>query len=434
MAGGAPIDLAVPGGSGSGGNYKFALGVLASVFFIWGFATVLNDILVPHLKSVFQLNYGQSLLIQFVFYLGYFVMSLPAAKLLERIGYKSSVVTGLIGMAIAALCFIPAAGLTSFGVFLGALFLLASAIALLQVAANPYVAVIGPPESASSRLTLVQAFNSMGTFFAPMFGSFLILGRSSGGTAEGGQAVLTEAERIADAQAVQLPYLLIAIVLGILAFVIWKTRLPDLDAQHRRAARAERRGMSLWNHRNLVFGVIAIFIYMIAEIGVGSLLVNFISLPHIGNLTHEQAGFYLSLFWGGAMVGRFIGAGVMTRVRAEYVLAGVSIGGAILVLIAVFSSGPLAMWSLIAIGLCHSIMFPTIFTLGIRGLGPLTEEGSGLLIMAIAGGALAALQGVFADNYSLQWSFLLPGLCYFYILFYALWGSKVTGGTTQPSN
>lgn len=432
MAGGAPIDLAASGGSSSGGSYKFALGVLASVFFIWGFATVLNDILVPHLKSVFQLNYGQSLLIQFVFYLGYLVVSLPAAKLLERIGYKSSLVTGLIGMAVAALCFIPAAGLASFGVFLAALFLLASAIALLQVAANPYVAVIGPPESASSRLTLVQAFNSMGTFFAPMFGSFLILGRSTGGTTEGGQTVLTEAERIADAQAVQLPYLLIAAVLGILAFIIWKTRLPDLDAQHRRAARTERQGMSLWNHRNLVFGVIAIFIYMIAEIGVGSLLVNFISLPHIGNLTHEQAGFYLSLFWGGAMVGRFIGAGLMTRVRAEYVLAGVSIGGAALVLIAVFSSGPLAMWALIAVGLCHSIMFPTIFALGIRGLGPLTEEGSGLLIMAIAGGALAALQGVFADNYNLQWSFLLPGLCYFYILFYALWGSKVTGGETRP--
>jgi FHS family L-fucose permease-like MFS transporter len=420
------VDLTGPGGERAG-SYKFALGVLASVFFIWGFATVLNDILVPHLKSVFDLNYGQSLLIQFVFYLGYFIMSLPAARLLERIGYKASVVTGLIGMAAAALCFVPAAGLASFGVFLAALFMLASAICLLQVAANPYVAVIGPPASASSRLTLVQAFNSMGTFFAPMFGSLLILGRSSGGTAEGGQIALTEAERIADAQAVQLPYLIIALVLGVLAVVIWKTRLPDLDAQHRRAARVERKSMSLWRHRNLTLGVVAIFIYLIAEIGVGSLLVNFIAQPEIGNLTHEEAGFYLSLFWGGAMVGRFVGAAVMTRVKPEYALAGVSVGAAVLAAIVITTSGSLAMWAVIAIGLCHSIMFPTIFTLGIRGLGPLTEEGSGLLIMAIAGGALAALQGVIADRYGLQLSFILPGLCYLYVLFYALWGSKVTG-------
>lgn len=435
MAGGLSIDLAVPGGTrtGSGGGYKLALGVLASVFFIWGFATVLNDILVPHLKSVFQLNYTQSLLIQFVFFLGYFLMSLPAAKLLERVGYKASLVIGLIGMAVAALCFIPAAHIISFPLFLGALFMLASAIALLQVAANPYVAVIGPPESSSSRLTLVQAFNSMGTFFAPMFGSMLILGRSSGGTTEGGEAVLTQAQRVADAQAVQLPYLLIAIVLGVLALIVWRTRLPDLDAQHRRAAREERHGMSLWQHRNLIFGVGAIFIYLIAEIGVGSLLVNFIALPEIGNMSHEEAGFYLSIFWGGAMVGRFIGSALMTRIKAEYVLAGVSIGGAVLVLTAVLTSGPLAMWSLIAVGLCNSIMFPTIFTLAIKGLGPLTEEGSGLLIMAIAGGALATLQGVFADHYNLQWSFLLPAACYLYVLFYALWGSKPTAAAADQT-
>lgn len=424
MAVAAPTEGGLSEELQGGGHYKLALGVLASVFFIWGFATVLNDILVPHLKSVFDLNYGQSLLIQFVFYLGYFVMSLPAAKLLERIGYKASVVSGLIGMAVAALGFIPAAAFTSFGLFLAALFMLASAIALLQVAANPYVAVIGPPQSASSRLTLVQAFNSMGTFFAPMFGSLLILGRSSGGTAEAGQAQLTQAERIADAQAVQLPYLLIALVLCVLAVVIWRTRLPDLDAQHRRAAQAERKHMSLWRHPNLVFGVAAIFIYLIAEIGVGSLLVNFISQRQIGNMSHEEAGFYLSLFWGGAMVGRFIGAGLMTRVRPEHMLAAVSVGAFILVMIVITASGPLAMWAVIAIGLCHSIMFPTIFTLGIRGLGALTEEGSGLLIMAIAGGALAALQGVIADRVGLQLSFLLPAACYVYVLFYALWGSR----------
>jgi MFS transporter, FHS family, L-fucose permease len=407
-------------------SYTLALTVLATVFFMWGFATVLNDILVPHLKAVFSLNYGQSLLIQFVFYLAYLLMALPAAKLLERIGYKLSIVAGLLGMAFSAAGFVPAAMLGSYDVFLLALFLLASSITLLQVAANPYVAVIGAPETASSRLNLVQALNSAGTTVAPLFGGMLILARSSSGTAEGADVVLTAQQRAADVQAVELPYLIIAGILIALALLVWMVRLPDLGKENRRAARVERAKHSLWRHRNLVFGVPAICLYLVSEIGIGSTLVNFISLPNIGAMSHAAAAGYVSLFWGGAMAGRFIGALLLRWIAPDRLLAVVSIGALVLASIAILADGHLAMWSLIAVGLCHSVMFPTIFTLGIRGLGPLTEEGSGLLIMAIAGGAAAAAQGVLADHIGLQLSYVLPAVCYLYVLFYALWGSKPT--------
>jgi len=407
-------------------KYGLALTVLSVVFFMWGFATVLNDILVPHLKAVFELNYGQSLLIQFVFYLAYLLMSVPAAKLLERIGYKQSIVTGLVGMAGGAFLFVPAAEFGSYAIFLLALFMLASAITLLQVAANPYVTVIGPAKTASSRLNLVQALNSAGTTVAPIFGGILILGRSTGGTAKSGDITLTAAQRVADAHAVQMPYVLVAAMLVVLAVAVWRVRLPELAPENRRAAREVRKHLTLWRHRNLVYGVPAIFLYLIAEIGIGSTLVSFISQPDIGAMSHADAARYLSLFWGGAMLGRFVGAFAMRIVSAESILAGVSIGALLLTLTAILGHGHLAMWCLIAVGLCHSIMFPTIFTLGVRGLGALTEEGSGLLIMAIAGGALAALQGVVADHIGLQLSYSLPAVCYVYVLFYALWGSRVS--------
>lgn len=403
-----------------------ALTVLAGVFFMWGFATVLNDILVPHLKAVFRLDYGQSLLIQFVFYLGYLLMALPAAKLLERIGYKPAVIVGLIGMALSAVCFVPAAALVSYGFFLFALFLLASAITLLQVAANPYVAVIGPAKSASSRLNLVQAFNSAGTTLAPLFGGALILGRSLSGSVARSGTLMSARQQASDVHAVELPYLIIASVLIALSLLVWCVRLPDMRREDRRGARAERARLSLWAHRNLIFGIPAIALYLVAEIGIGSTLVNFVSLPNIGNMSHAAGARYLSIFWGGAMAGRFVGAGLLRRIEPERLLAVASVGALALAGIAMATEGHLAMWSLIGIGLFHSIMFPTIFTLGIRGLGPLTEEGSGLLIMAIAGGALSAVQGVLADRVGLQWSYLLPAACYVYVLFYAVWGSWPT--------
>src|SRR5512146_1232545 len=411
---------------GSRQSYTAALAVLTGVFFIWGFATVLNDILVPHFKSAFGLDYAQSLLVQLVFYLGYLFMGLPAAKVLERTGYKLAVVLGLLGMAVSGAAFVPAAILESYDMFLVALFLLAGSITLLQVAANPYVAVIGSSQTASSRLNLVQAFNSLGTTLAPLFGAYLIFGRSASGT-EHGAVALSAQQRAADIHTVELPYVLIAFVLLALAFLVWRVRLPDLGKETRRAARAERATHSLWRHRNLVFGVPAIVLYMICEIGIGSTLVNFISRPEIGGMTHEQAGKYTVLYWGGAMTGRFVGAWLLRWISPGRLLGAVSIGALTLAGIAIVSSGHLAMWSLIAVGLCHSIMFPTIFTLGIRGLGPLTEEGSGLLIMAIAGGALAELQGKLADHIGLQLSYVLPWACYLFILFYAVWGCRPTG-------
>ncbi|WP_082616749.1 sugar MFS transporter [Massilia sp. Root418] len=401
------------------------MSLLASLFFTWGFITVINNTLLPHLRSVFELNYTQTTLIESVWFIAYFVASIPAARLIERIGYKKSLVVGLSIMALGALMMIPAARLPSYIVTLVALFVIACGITLLQVAANPYVAVVGTPQTASSRLNLVQAFNSLGTMFAPLFGGYLILGRSSSGTADAGH-VLTQAERLADAQAVQLPYLIVAAVLVVLAVIIARFPLPEMGAATSRVSKAERASHSLWRHRNLVFGIPAIFIYLIAEIGVANLFINFVSQPNIGNVNHEQASHYLFLLWGGMMVGRFVGSMLMRSISAEHVLAAASVGACIVMLVATFSTGPTAMWALISVGLFHSIMFPTIFTLGIKGLGPLTEEGAGLLIMAIAGGALVVVQGWLADIYGLQASFLLTAACEVYVLFYALWGARTT--------
>ncbi len=403
-------------------NEKAALRLLASLFFIWGFITVINNTLLPHLRSVFDLNYLQTTLIESVWFIAYFVASIPSAKLIERIGYRRSLLTGLIVMSVGALLMIPAARLPSYGVTLTALFVIASGITLLQVAANPYVAVVGPPDSAASRLNFVQAFNSLGTTLAPLFGGYLILGRSISGTSVSG--VASAAERLVDARAVQLPYLIVAVVLLVLAGVIARARLPDMGAHTRRASAQERRTHSLWRHRNLVLGVPAIFIYLIAEIGVSNLFINFVSQPTIGNLTHEQASHYLFLLWGGMMVGRFAGSVMMRFIPSERVLGGFALAALATMLVTCFTHGPVAMAALILVGLFHSIMFPTIFTLGIRGLGPLTEEGSGLLIMAIAGGALVIVQGWLADHFGLQRSFLLTAACELYVIYYAVWGSR----------
>lgn len=406
-------------------RYGPALALLASLFFMWGFITVINNTLLPHLRSVFDLSYTQTTLIESVWFIAYFVASIPSAKLIERIGYPRALVVGLLTMAAGSLGMMLAASIPSYGVTLTMLFVIASGITLLQVAANPYVAVVGKPETASSRLNLVQAMNSAGTMLAPLFGAYLILGRSKGGTTLDA-TTLTSAERLADAHSVILPYGIVAVVVIALAIIIARFPLPAMGSAITRAAREERKQLSLWHHRNLVFGVPAIFIYLLAEIGVSNLFVNFVSQPEIGNLTNAEAGRYLTFLWGGMMVGRFAGSALMQRVDAAKVLAVFSIGAFVVMLITVFSHGATAMWALILVGLFHSIMFPTIFTLGIKGLGPLTEEGSGLLVMAIAGGALVFVQGWIADLYGLQISFLLTAACELYILFYALWGSKPT--------
>ncbi len=406
-------------------NYAPALALLATLFFMWGFITVINNTLLPHLRSVFQLNYTQTTLIESTWFIGYLVASIPAAKLIERIGYHKALVVGLAIMTVGSLGMIPAARLPSYEITLASLFTVSCGIAILQVAANPYVAVIGPQETSESRLTLVQAFNTTGDLLAVGYGQQLILARTVSGTTLEGTA-LSHAQRMADAEATQLPYLIVAVVLAVLAIVIWRARLPELGAATRRVNAEQRKHLSLWRHRNLVFGVVAIFVYLIAEIGVGNLFISFASQPDIGNVTHEQAANYLMFVWGGMAVGRFLGAFVMRSIAPEKVLATFALGAFMVMMIASFAHGPTAMYSLMAVGFFHSIMFPTIFALAIRGLGPLTEEGSGWLIWAIAGGALVIVQGQLADWFGIQRSFLLTAACELVVLLYALWGSRST--------
>ncbi|QUD90325.1 sugar MFS transporter [Phenylobacterium montanum] len=410
---------------GSARSYRPALALLASLFFMWGFITVINNTLLPHLRSVFELNYTQTTLIESTWFVGYLVASLPAAKLIERIGYQRALVIGLAVMTMGSAGMILAASLPSYGVTLVSLFTVSCGIALLQVAANPYVAVIGPPESSEARLTLVQAFNTTGDVLAVVFGRYLILSRTTAGTsAEGVQ--LSHAQRMADAQATELPYFIVALVLAALAVVIARAHLPALGAATQRTNAEQRRNLSLWSHRNLILGCGAIFLYVLAEIGVGNLFINFASQPSVANITHEKAAFYLTFVWGGMMVGRFAGAWIMRNFAPDRVLAFFALGALLSALAATILHGPAAMYALIVVGLFHSIMFPTIFALAIRGLGPLTEEGSGLLIMSIAGGALVFIQGAIADNYGIQTAFVVTALCELYVLFYALWGSKPT--------
>ena len=406
-------------------RYGPALALLTTLFFMWGFISVINGTLLPHLRSVFQLSYFQTGLIESVWFIGYLLASIPAAKLIERIGYQRALTTGLLVMTTGSLGMILAAYLISYPVTVASLFTVSCGIALLQVAANPYVAVIGPPESSESRLTLVQAFNTTGDVLAIVFGQQLILARTTAGTvAQGTQ--LTQAQRMSDAQATELPYLIVAIVLGILAFLIARAKLPELGASTRRIAAEQRKHLSLWNHRNLILGCVGIALCVLAEIGVGSYFINFVSQPSVANLTQEHAATYLIMFWGGMMVGRFAAAALMRSIAPERVLALFALLAAAGSLVAVFVPGPAAMYGLISVGLGISLMFPTIFALAIRGLGPLTEEGSGLLIMSIAGGALASLQGKVGDLYGLHWGFLVTAGCALYVLFYALWGSRPT--------
>ena len=408
---------------------RSTLSLLATLFFMWGFITVINNTLLPHLRSVFDLDYTRTTLLESVWFIAYFVASIPSARLIARIGYQRAIVAGLLAMAAGAVLMIGASAIVSYAAVLVALFVIASGITLLQVAANPYVATIGAPDTASSRLNLVQAFNSMGTTLAPLFGGWLILGRSTAGNERGGTVVLSTAERLADAQSVQLPYLIVALALAALAVVIARHRFPVLSRLDEPARLDLATLRKLTRHRNLVFGVPAIFIYLIAEIGVSNLFINFVSGPDIANISQASAAQYLFLLWGGMMVGRFVGSVLMRRIAAERVLAVASVAAGAVMLLASLTTGPLAMWALISVGLFHSIMFPTIFTLGIRGLGRLTEAGAGLMVMAIAGGALVIVQGWLADTYGLQASFLLTAACELYILFYAVSGARVPAST-----
>lgn len=404
--------------SGDGQNYTFALTSLTFLFFIWGFITCLNDILIPHLKGIFDLSYTQASLVQFCFFGAYFIVSLPAGWFVRRAGYQRGIVVGLLIAASGCVLFYPAAATQTYALFLGALFVLASGITLLQVSANPYVTALGKADTASSRLTMTQAFNSLGTTAAPQFGALLILG---GVTA----AIGTPEYKVQEAQSVQLPYLMLAGALIVMALVFAYLKLPRV-AEHENQQMVSADPGSAWQYSHLVLGALGIFVYVGGEVSIGSYLVSFMHQPDVAGFDEVTAGKYLSYYWGGAMVGRFIGALVMQKVAGGKVLAFNAVIAALLVAFAIVSSGPIAMWALLAVGLFNSIMFPTIFALAVTGLGRYTSNGSGVLCAAIVGGAIVpVLQGVLADAVGLQLSFVIPILCYGYICFYGLRGSQI---------
>lgn len=430
MAGGFVSSNAPLNTTGENKHYTFALSVLTSLFFMWGFITCLNDILIPHLKAVFTLNYTQAMLIQFCFFTAYFVMSLPSGYIVEKIGYKKGIVLGLIIAGIGCLMFYPAAGTRSYGLFLTAFFVLASGITLLQVAANPYVTILGKPETASSRLNLTQAFNSLGTTIAPIFGSMLILSVAVK-SAEALSSMSAEelaAYQLTEAAAVQNPYVILALILFAIAGVFAVIKLPVIEA----TAPTEVSGSvmddraSAWKYPHLVLGAIGIFVYVGAEVSIGSFLVNFLGEKNIAGLAEADAGKYVSFYWGGAMIGRFIGAAIMQKLNPGKVLGAASLVAALLVVVTMLSSGSLAMWLILSVGLFNSIMFPCIFSLGVAGLGKHTGQGSGILCMAIVGGALIPLlQGFLADSMGIQKAFFIPVLCYLFIVYYGYKGHKI---------
>jgi MFS transporter, FHS family, L-fucose permease len=403
-------------------NYTRPLAMVTTLFFMWGFLTSLNDILIPHLKSIFELNYAKAMLIQFAFFTSYFVFSLPSGKLIDAVGYKKAMVAGLFTMGIGALIFIPAASVPSFPLFLSALIVLAAGMTILQVSANPYVAVLGPEKTAASRLNLAQAFNSLGTTIGPKLGGLIILSSTVVGAKVLHQMSTADlqAYRIQQASSVKLPYLIFALALMALGVAIALFKLPRIASVEQKSAAHD----SIWRHPALLLGALAIFVYVGAEVSIGSFLVNYFSQPDIGNMTERVASGFVSFYWGGAMIGRFIGSALQQKIRPSSVLGAAALLAAALVAASMLTLGHVAMWTIIAVGLFNSVMFPTIFTLGIEGLGPLTGDGSGLLVAAIVGGAIIPeLQGVLADHIGIHHAFFLPILCYFYIAFYAFIGS-----------
>jgi FHS family L-fucose permease-like MFS transporter len=383
---------------------RFAFIAMTCLFFFWGFITVLNDILIPFLKDSFNLNYTQAMLVQFCFFGAYFIVSPFAGKLIDKVGYQQGIVLGLLTTAAGCVLFYPSAELNVYVLFLFAFFVLASGITILQVAANPYVAALGPDKTAASRLNLAQAANSLGTTVGPIIGAALILGAAT-----------------ADASAVQGPYLILAALLLVVAIMFRFIKLPRIAS----VENEENSDASVWNHRSLVLGALAIFLYVGGEVSIGSFLVNYFAESSIGGLSHAEAGEMVAYYWGAAMIGRLVGAAAMNYVAPTKYLSLNALIAIVMIIVSMNTTGSTAMWSILAVGFFNSIMFPTIFTLAVKGLGSLTSKGSGLVCQAIVGGALIPLvQGVAADMIGIQLSFIVPMLCYIYIGWYALRGAE----------
>ena len=394
------------------GNNNLALSVVGALFFMLGFITCLNDILIPHLKAIFNLNYTQAMLVQFCFFTAYAVMSVPMSKLVEKMGYKAGIIGGFLIAALGCVLFYPAAASASYPIFLGALFILASGIVLLQVAGNPYVTLLAPKGKESVMLTLIQAFNSLATTVAPPIGAALIFV----------DATASQAERISS---VQMPYLGLAGFMILLSVLIGLIKLPDARQIAAEQTESNHDGKtSVWQYKHMVLGTIGIFCYVGAEVAIGSLMVN--ALEHTAGLSHDKAAGYLSIYWGGAMVGRFIGAGLMNKIAPnKYLAFNASMAVGLLMLAIAAGGGAVTQWSLLLIGFFNSIMFPTIFSLGTKGLGKFTGAASGIISTAIVGGALVpVLQGFVIDHVGLMISYVIPAVCYVYIVFFATRGYK----------
>ncbi len=401
-------------------NVLFVLSL--GLFFLWGFATVLIDILVPKLKGLFTLGYAEAMLTQFAFFIGYFVFSLPAGAIVSRIGYMRGIVAGLVVMACGCLLFAPATQLGVYEGFLLALFVMAGGITILQVAANAVISMVGPEASSSSRLTLAQAFNSFGTFIGPIIGARLILSESAPPEIGALSASELAALRAAEAASVQIPFLGIAGLLAVLIIVFWIKRdlLPRQEVQSPKGL-----GLHLLSRPRLALGVGAIFAYVGAEVSIGSLLVNYLMQPNHLAISEMRAGELVSLYWGGAMVGRFIGAWIMQRVNPGHVLALCALGAIALAATSAFTTGMVSAAAILSIGLMNSIMFPTIFSQSLRGINAEAPQAAGLLCMAIVGGAvLPVLTGLTADHSGLSVALIVPILGYAWIVLFARYVSR----------
>ena len=392
----------------AGGQQKetqmFAFIAMTCLFFFWGFITSLNDILIPHLKAVFDLSYTKAVLVQSCFFGAYFVVSPLAGRIIAKVGFQQGIVIGLLTTASGAALFYPSEELHVYVMYLFSFFILASGITILQVAANPYVAALGADETSASRLNLAQAANSAGTALSPYIGAVLILGAAA-----------------TDTTTVQGPYLTMAVILFLAALVFRKINLPILLNVESQKETGEE---NLWKRRSLVLGALAIFLYVGGEVAIGSFLVSYFAETSIAGLDETAAGKMVAWYWFLAMVGRFVGAGLMMYIPATRYLAVNALIAIVMIIVSMNTSGSVAMWSILAVGFFNSIMFPTIFTLAVKGLGSMTSKGSGLVCQGIVGGALIPLiQGMTADSIGIQLSFVVPMMCYIYIGWYALRGA-----------
>ncbi|MFO1494860.1 MAG: sugar MFS transporter [Lysobacterales bacterium] len=420
----------VPGDTDGGGVHAPDLQMFVfALFFVFGGITSLNDVIIPKLKELYTLSYGQAMLVQSAFFGAYFLVSIPAAMVVRKVGYMRTAALGVLTMAVGCLLFIPASEVALYALFLGALFVLAAGITTVQVVANPLISLLGPTRTAHSRLTFAQAFNSLGTTIFPYVGSILILGSLStidASTLSG--AALAEYRQQETAVVVQ-TYLGLAGALGVLALLIWwrRQRLPHTPQPPVPWLRA----FGLLRRPRFGFGAACIFLYVGAEVAIGSLIVSYLMQAGTLGLAEQEAGKHVPYYWGGALLGRFIGAWLLRVVAPGRVLQGAAVGAITLILISISSSGALSGWSLLAIGLCNSIMFPTIFTLACEGLGARAAEGSGVICVAIVGGAvIPPLTGLAADYSTLGTALLLPAACYLVI---AAFGGYARRATAEPS-